>query len=131
MAKKIPERVVHAWGGITQRIEMVRYNKGGKWVLEWDDGYKMPMESIEEAATRSVALWYKHNGTVNFDQPGGTVFSRLVRHKVETIEAERQEELARQMPQAVELLTEFLPQASRAEKCGVKRAIEVLTHGPS
>lgn len=133
MAKteKIPERVVHAYGGLSTTVALVRYDKRGQWFVEWADGHRVRIPTVDLAVENAQSMWHGHAGGVNWDQPGGTVFNR----KLRAAEAERDKRIADQkaleVANAITILTEFLSQASRPEKCGVRRAIEVLTHGPS
>ena len=69
------ERVVHAFNS-DDTIELVRYDRAGKWKLEWKDGRSVPIK-CRQAATVAI-LWEKLGGTIFPRQYGGTTFMRHV-----------------------------------------------------
>ena len=75
------DRRVHArWGS----IELVRYDKAGKWYVEIPENYGrhgLPAErlhvTLEEAAERALN-WSERKGVIYTGVPGGQAFDRLV-----------------------------------------------------
>jgi hypothetical protein len=71
------DRIVHA---SNDQVEVVRYDKAGKWYIEpLDRSLPRQAVSVKDAAKHAVWLWYQGNGTVHFDRPGGAIFNRKVR----------------------------------------------------
>lgn len=68
------DRTVHAsYSG----AEVVRYDRAGKWWLEYDNGAR---ERLTLADAAHHALWaMKHGGAVFAGRPGGAAFDRKVR----------------------------------------------------
>lgn len=80
------DRTVHArfdrWDGMAVRYgtEVVRYDRAGKWYLEFiRTGDPRKRVSLSDAAT--AAAWGAHygGGEIFFDKPGGGAFDRKVR----------------------------------------------------
>lgn len=68
-------RTVHA---VTYKgVEIVRYDREGKWYLEWPASAMIPARHIGIAEAARTAV--EHGCCIHFDQPGGTVFDRKVR----------------------------------------------------
>lgn len=75
-----PDRTVHAdYPG----MEIVRYNRAGKWYFEpTSPNLKRQAVTLDAAATQ--AAWaLSHDGRVHYGLPGGTTFDRRVRKLVE------------------------------------------------
>jgi hypothetical protein len=69
------DRTVHA---VTREgAEVVRYDRAGKWYIEWPAGTRIPRKhiGINEAVNTAVTHCHK----VNLDLPGGSVFDAKVR----------------------------------------------------
>ncbi len=63
-------------------MEIVRYDRAGKWYFEPED-LRLPRQkvTVEEAAVQAV--WALENdGEIFFEQRGGSTFDRLVTHRV-------------------------------------------------
>jgi hypothetical protein len=71
------DRTVHAsYSG----MEIVRYDRGGKWYLEpTDKNLKRQAASVRGAAMQAVWGLTQEGGQVFFGRPGGGMFDRLVR----------------------------------------------------
>lgn len=70
------DRTVHASG---PQMEVVRYNKAGKWYLEPTDR-RLPRQSVTIAEAVDYTNWlWKNGGTPHFDRPGGGRFDSLLR----------------------------------------------------
>lgn len=71
------DRKIHA---STSDMELVRYNKMGKWYIEPKDK-SLPRQHVNMDQAVQVALWWKNNadGEVFLKLPGGTRFDQLVR----------------------------------------------------
>jgi hypothetical protein len=80
------DRTVHAWGRDPQgRVEVVRYDKAGKWYIEYpDSARKRQAMTLTEAVKEGIHLCIACDGTVCLDRPGGGAFDRLVRRGVPT-----------------------------------------------
>lgn len=63
------DRRVHA---STDKVEVVRYDRAGRWYIEWKDGSKRQRSSITEAVQMAVDLGATHHEGV----PGGGAFDR-------------------------------------------------------
>lgn len=76
------DRIVHASGG-DLAVELVRYDKAGKWYIEPRDK-SLPRQhvNIDQAVQVAIYWWYNTNGSPQFDQPGGLQFNRLLRKAV-------------------------------------------------
>lgn len=72
------DRTVHgrAPRGFGPANEIVRYDKAGKWYLEWDDGDRIRLR-FEDA----VGMASHPNGTAHLGLPGGRHFDAAVRRK--------------------------------------------------
>jgi hypothetical protein len=75
-----PDRRVHAHAH-KHAIEVVRYEKAGKWFLEEFD---IGDETVRTPLTIERAVWWalllqSHKGTILHGVPGGKVFDRKVR----------------------------------------------------
>lgn len=73
------ERVEHAISGDEPPGEIVRYDKAGKWYIEWPGRSLMPCQrvSVREAA-RTALHWEANGGTIFPQQYGGRAFIREV-----------------------------------------------------
>ena len=67
------DRTVHAKSA--SGVELVRYDKAGKWWLE-QAGVRSPVHSIAQAVEAGLAMQH-----VYLDRPGGKVFSAKVRKR--------------------------------------------------
>lgn len=67
-------RTVHAEfrGEFGRMVEVVRYERAGKWWLEWDGGRRAV--SVADAATHAVS----RSGVVFLGRPGGRLFDAKV-----------------------------------------------------
>ena len=78
-ALSIPDRRVHAQSG---ECQIVRYERAGKWYMEWDPPRLRPARAltVDDAA---LAAWRMRRetpaATIYFGVPGGQVFERRVR----------------------------------------------------
>lgn len=70
------DRTVHARGG---NVEVVRYDRAGKWWLESIDG-KHPRKpvTLNKAALVALDMLHSEHGQVFFGKPGGGAFDRQV-----------------------------------------------------
>lgn len=66
------DRTVHAK---TEDGEIVRYDRAGKWYIEWDNGERTQI-TVKEAANWVVIV--ADDATINFGLPGGSAFDRHV-----------------------------------------------------
>lgn len=70
------DRRVHArW----EQMEVVRYDRAGKWYLEPTDK-RAPRQQVTIQGAADYAIWAEENrhGEVFFDVPGGGAFDRLL-----------------------------------------------------
>jgi hypothetical protein len=68
------DRLVHARRA---NGEIVRYNRAGKWYVEWLDTGKRTQLTIRDAA-RMALFWARNDGGIVYrGLPGGTAFDRL------------------------------------------------------
>ena len=73
----IPDRRVHAE---TSHVEIVRYERQGKWWFESKDGKIRQLWSVADVA-KSTAHWLAAGtGEHHKGLPGGRTFDRLVSH---------------------------------------------------
>lgn len=73
------DRIVHATSD--DGLELVRYDKAGKWYIEpLDKSLPRQKVTIYEAVTVAIH-WEKHYGSVVYDQPGGNRFNQLIRRE--------------------------------------------------
>lgn len=69
------ERVVHAISGDEPAGELVRYDKAGKWYIEWPGRSLMPSQKVSVRQAALTALHWEANGGEVFPrQYGGTRF---------------------------------------------------------
>lgn len=68
-------RRIHA---ANDEYEIVRYDRAGKWYLEYDAPKKRHPLSIGEAAAEARAI-ARRGGRIFFGLPGGGAFDRMVR----------------------------------------------------
>lgn len=80
-----PDRTVHA--KTNDGAELVRYDRGGKWFIEWPREQMKPCRHIGVGEAARLA----RDGFVFFNRPGGRVFERKVRalRAQEAVEARR------------------------------------------
>lgn len=72
------ERVVHASiENAAGRGEIVRYDRAGKWYVEYSDGSRRKL-TLDDAVALADA-WWRTGGTPHFDRYGGTAFNRRLR----------------------------------------------------
>jgi hypothetical protein len=71
-----PDRVVHA---SNHEAEIVRYDRAGKWYIEYRDGDRRRI-SLEQAAKFALQL-YERDGVILTGKPGGRAFDRTI-HEV-------------------------------------------------
>ena len=69
------DRTVHA---AYDGIEIVRYNRAGRWYAEPTDGGKRTQLTIRKAAQLAVQGEQTGQGTIRFHLPGGDAFERHV-----------------------------------------------------
>jgi len=69
------DRTVHA---ICDDVELVRYDRAGKWYLETPQGRSGPL-TVMEAATIAHKWIEAKIGRVVYGMPGGNTFERRVR----------------------------------------------------
>lgn len=73
------ERVEHARS--VDGRELVRYDKVGKWYVEWP-GHMYPMEHVKIGRAADIAVeWLKNGGTIYPKQYGGTRFVSELRKR--------------------------------------------------
>jgi hypothetical protein len=76
------ERIVHATSGDTPRGELVRYDKAGKWYIEWP-GRNLPRQQVTiNQAVETAIYWWYNGGSPHFDRDGGARFNTLLRKRV-------------------------------------------------
>jgi hypothetical protein len=71
----VSDRTVHA---VTHKgVEIVRYDRAGKWFLEWPLGSMVPCKhvGVNEAARTAV----EHSADIRVGLPGGKAFDAKVR----------------------------------------------------
>lgn len=72
-----PDRIVHASRLSPEgcRIEVVRYDRQGRWYLEWDQPspQRTRLKTLGEAVSQAVAI-EGEGGTIHLGQPGGKHF---------------------------------------------------------
>ena len=68
------DRTVHA---CCEQFEIVRYDRAGKWYIEWND-YDRKRIGVKVAAVHASNLLDAGRGEVFFDRPGGQTFDRHV-----------------------------------------------------
>ena len=74
-ASQREDRTVHA---VTYKgIEIVRYERAGKWYLEWPSGSMIPCKHVGVGDAARTAV--EHGQTINFGLPGGKTFDARVR----------------------------------------------------
>ena len=81
----LDNRRVHASG---TQMEVVRYDRQGKWYLE-PKNKSLPRQhvTIQAAVDYAYWLWYNDDeGTPYFGRPGGSRFDHLLRKKVEDVQ---------------------------------------------
>lgn len=75
------DRTVHARCGDE---ELVRYDRAGKWFLEYRPARMRPARQVSVGEAVRLALeMIERGGSVIFRRPGGTTFDRKVRSKME------------------------------------------------
>lgn len=78
-SKTDSDRTVHATSAVG-RLEMVRYDRAGKWYIEGTLPKHGPRASVTVKEAIDIARrWARSGGTVNYGLPGGQVFDRGVR----------------------------------------------------
>ena len=75
------DRMVHA---SRPDADLVRYDRAGKWFVEYDDGKREPIP-FKFAVEWAVALQGRV-GTVHYGLPGGSRFDSAVRRAVTALE---------------------------------------------
>lgn len=70
-------------------MEVVRYDRAGKWYLEPVDPKQMlPCQHVTVEGAAQYAVWLHGNGgEIFFDLPGGRRFDRIVRTKMVRLDA--------------------------------------------
>ncbi len=78
------DRTVHARQDSYPHLEVVRYDRSGKWWLEYPSGTLIPARrvNVTVAADKAAGFLIYRTGTVNFGRPGGRTFDQRVRRKV-------------------------------------------------
>lgn len=69
------DRTVHAFGEV---LEVVRYDRAGKWYIESKVGQPRQAVTIKQAVSIGDNLW-RNGGSINFGRKGGSTFDRMVR----------------------------------------------------
>lgn len=74
------DRTVHATSGDNPRGELVRYDRAGKWYIEWPGRSLMPRQRVTiTQAVETAKHWWVNGGSPHFDRPGGGRFDQLMR----------------------------------------------------
>jgi hypothetical protein len=73
----VSDRTVHA---CNHEAEVVRYDRAGKWYIEYRDGRPYRRLGVRDAAKEALRL-HADNGVILAGQPGGRLFDRIV-HEV-------------------------------------------------
>lgn len=75
----LTDRRVHARTGV---VEVVRYDRAGKWFLEWPNGSLIPCQAVSFKQAVGWGRAALTDGEVFFGLPGGSRFDREVRPDV-------------------------------------------------
>lgn len=74
------DRSVHARSSGAIVVEVVRYDRGGKWYLE-SSSFRRVLITLAVACERAASI-YEQGGEVMFDLPGGNRFDLEVRRRI-------------------------------------------------
>lgn len=74
--KKPADRQVHARSG---EMEIVRYNRAGKWYLEYKPVGLPPAPKLKITLAEAVSIARRESATVYLGKPGGRAFDRLIK----------------------------------------------------